>query len=68
MDIATDHGHGYAAWTRICSLDTDMQNGHGHGHAALTWTHSMDTDMPHGHGYAASTWIPVKSGNFVTGG
>jgi hypothetical protein len=32
MDMDTDmqhgHGHGHAAWTRMCSMDMDMQFGH----------------------------------------
>jgi hypothetical protein len=31
---ALGHGHAEGTWTRICSLDMDMQ--HGHGHAAWT--------------------------------
>jgi hypothetical protein len=49
------YGHGHAAWTRTCSMDTDMQ--HGHGHAARTRTCSTDTDMQQGHGHAAGTRI-----------
>ncbi len=42
MDTGIQHGHGNAAWTRICSMDTHMQ--HGHRHTKGRWT-SIDIDM-----------------------
>jgi hypothetical protein len=45
MDMKMQLGHEYAAWTRICSMETNMQ--HGNEHAAKTerWTCRIDMDM-----------------------
>jgi hypothetical protein len=54
MNMDLQPGQGHAAWTRICSMDMDMQNTvymgmqHGHGHTACTG-HAA------GHGHAACT-------------
>jgi hypothetical protein len=48
MDMDMKHGHGYAAWKWICSIDSDMQQEL--EKAVWTWRCSMDLENWHRHG------------------
>jgi hypothetical protein len=49
--VSVRHEIEFAALTRTCSMDMNLQ--HRHGRAVWTWTCSMDMDMQHEHGHAA---------------
>jgi hypothetical protein len=44
------NGHGHAAFTLTCSMETDMRHGHGLAAWTRTWACIMDKDMGMHHG------------------